>query len=189
MNLLRSRTALWKGIHSCSCVMVSFGDVTELGGWDVVVFVFVVYIVFVVFLKKPMKSIRPNGEEETSNALPPMRKRDFTVKELLLFNGVQNERILMAICGKVTSFSHLNLKFFSRSLLSCNRFFMSNSIEWFIFFCFTKCHYYFLNVLSMLVQDLFCSMTKSQDEVELVEKGLNHQKNLLRYLKLKVLIY
>ncbi|CAG9532355.1 unnamed protein product [Cercopithifilaria johnstoni] len=81
--------------------MVSFGDVTELGGWDVVIFVFVVYVVFVVFLKKPTKDVRPNGEEKTSNALPPMQKRDFTVEQLLPFDGVQNERILMAICGKV----------------------------------------------------------------------------------------
>ncbi|KAL4002693.1 Cytochrome b5-like Heme/Steroid binding domain family protein [Acanthocheilonema viteae] len=81
--------------------MVSLGDVTELGGWDVVIFVFVVYVVFVVFLKKPAKHIRPDGEEEASNALPPIKKRDFTVEQLLPFDGVQNERILMAVCGKV----------------------------------------------------------------------------------------
>uniref|UniRef100_A0A0R3RGV4 Cytochrome b5 heme-binding domain-containing protein n=1 Tax=Elaeophora elaphi TaxID=1147741 RepID=A0A0R3RGV4_9BILA len=81
--------------------MVSFGDVSELGGWDVVVFVFVIYIVFVMFLKKSEKNVRPDGEEEASNALPPMQKRDFTVEQLLPFDGVQNERILMAVCGKV----------------------------------------------------------------------------------------
>lgn len=83
--------------------MVSFGNVAELGGWDVVVFVFVVYVVFVVFFKKPAAEVHLNEEEESFNSLPPMKKRDFTVKQLLLFDGVQNERILMAVCGKVRS--------------------------------------------------------------------------------------
>ncbi|EFO21826.1 hypothetical protein LOAG_06659 [Loa loa] len=83
--------------------MIGLGDVTELGGWDVVVFVFVVYVICVVFLKKSTKDVRPDeGEEEDApDGLPPMQKRDFTVEELLPFDGVRNERILMAICGTV----------------------------------------------------------------------------------------
>lgn len=92
--------------------MVSFGDVTELGGWDVVIFVFVIYVIFVVFLKKPTKEIRQDGEEEKSKSLPPMQKRDFTVEQLLLFDGVQNERILIAVCGKVSFSFYLDFSEF-----------------------------------------------------------------------------
>ncbi|EJW82308.1 hypothetical protein WUBG_06779 [Wuchereria bancrofti] len=82
--------------------MLALGDVVELGGWDLVVFVFVICVICVVFLKKPAKEIHSDvEEEETLNSLPPMQKRDFTVEQLLHFNGIQNERILMAICGKV----------------------------------------------------------------------------------------
>ncbi|KAM3715886.1 Membrane-associated progesterone receptor component [Dirofilaria immitis] len=82
--------------------MVDFAAVTELGGWDLVIFVFVVYVVYVVFLKKPTKGVSPDDkEEEVQDALPPMEKRDFTVEQLLTFDGVRNERILIALCGKV----------------------------------------------------------------------------------------
>ncbi|VDN81803.1 unnamed protein product [Brugia pahangi] len=80
--------------------MLTLGDVTELGGWDLVIFVFVIYVIYVVFLKKPTKE-KHSDVEETLNSLPPMQKRDFTVEELLHFDGIQNERILMAVCGKV----------------------------------------------------------------------------------------
>ncbi|VDK72920.1 unnamed protein product [Onchocerca ochengi] len=82
--------------------MVNFAAVTELGGWDVVIYVFVVYVVYLVFLKKPTRDLRPDDEEEeVQKALPPMKKRDFTVEQLLPFDGVRNERILIALCGKV----------------------------------------------------------------------------------------
>ncbi|VDO80778.1 unnamed protein product [Onchocerca flexuosa] len=56
------------------------------------------------FLKKPTKDLRPDSEEEeVQNVLPPMKKRDFTVEQLLPFDGVRNERILIALCGKVSA--------------------------------------------------------------------------------------
>lgn len=86
--------------YSYSCRMITLGDVLKLGGWDLVVFVAVVYIIFVMFLKKSTKEVVQN-ERENSNDLPPMPKRDFTVEQLKHFDGVQNERILLAVCGKV----------------------------------------------------------------------------------------
>lgn len=51
------------------------------------------------------KLLRPKKEEEeegeTTNSLPPMKKRDFTISELLEYDGVKNERVLLAVCGKV----------------------------------------------------------------------------------------
>lgn len=40
-------------------------------------------------------------EEETRTSLPTMEKRDFTLDELKPYNGVENERILIAVNGKV----------------------------------------------------------------------------------------
>uniref|UniRef100_A0A915Q4L3 Cytochrome b5 heme-binding domain-containing protein n=1 Tax=Setaria digitata TaxID=48799 RepID=A0A915Q4L3_9BILA len=104
--MLRSGTALQRTLLSYT--MVSFGAVTEFGGWDLVIFVFLLYVIYVVFLKKPVKDLRRDEEEDDRvKCLPPMPKRDFTVEQLLLFDGVQNERILMAVCGKVGAYGKL----------------------------------------------------------------------------------
>lgn len=50
------------------------------------------------------KLLKPKKEEEHVGerySLPPMKKRDFTVSELLEFDGVKNERVLLSVCGKV----------------------------------------------------------------------------------------
>lgn len=50
------------------------------------------------------KLLKPKKEEEDVGerySLPPMKKRDFTVSELLEFDGVRNDRVLLAVCGKV----------------------------------------------------------------------------------------
>lgn len=51
-------------------------------------------------LLKPPVTPRDNLEGG-GYSLPPMKKRDFTVKELLQFDGIKNERVLLAVCGKV----------------------------------------------------------------------------------------
>ena len=52
-------------------------------------------------LLKPRTVEKDDLEGERRFSLPPMKKRDFTVKELLEFDGVKNERVLLAVCGKV----------------------------------------------------------------------------------------
>lgn len=46
--------------------------------------------------KTKLAYIEPKVEE-----LPPMKKRDFTIEELRKYNGKDNERILIAVNGKV----------------------------------------------------------------------------------------
>ncbi|XP_028397441.1 membrane-associated progesterone receptor component 2-like [Dendronephthya gigantea] len=52
-------------------------------------------------LLKPRVVEKNDLEAERRFSLPPMKKRDFTVNELLEFDGVKNERVLLAVCGKV----------------------------------------------------------------------------------------
>ena len=52
-------------------------------------------------LLKPRAVEKDDLEGGRRLSLPPMKKRDFTVKELLEFDGVKNERVLLAVCGKV----------------------------------------------------------------------------------------
>ena len=52
-------------------------------------------------LLKPRLSKQDENEGERRFSLPQMKKRDFTVQELLEFDGVKNERVLLAVCGKV----------------------------------------------------------------------------------------
>jgi membrane-associated progesterone receptor component len=52
-------------------------------------------------LLKPREVKEDDLERERRFSLPPMKKRDFTVKDLLEFDGVKNERVLLAVCGKV----------------------------------------------------------------------------------------
>uniref|UniRef100_F1L8C1 Membrane-associated progesterone receptor component 1 n=1 Tax=Ascaris suum TaxID=6253 RepID=F1L8C1_ASCSU len=74
---------------------MDFASVFELGWVDVVLIAFLVYVIYRMLVKKgepaPLAPKPP----------PPMKKRDFTVSELREYNGVDNERILMAVCGKV----------------------------------------------------------------------------------------
>lgn len=75
--------------------MIDFASVFEVGWIDVLIIAFALYLVYRTFVKKA------EPEPSPPKQLPPIEKRDFTVKELIEFNGVSNERILMAICGKV----------------------------------------------------------------------------------------
>lgn len=52
-------------------------------------------------LLKPRVVEKDDLEAERRFSLPPMKKRDFTVNELLEFDGIKNERVLLAVCGKV----------------------------------------------------------------------------------------
>ncbi|XP_046853982.1 membrane-associated progesterone receptor component 2-like [Xenia sp. Carnegie-2017] len=63
--------------------------------------IFIVLCVFVI--RKLLKSRTSNieSENEGQSSLPPLKKRDFTVDELLEFDGLKNERVLLAVCGKV----------------------------------------------------------------------------------------
>ncbi|VDK18744.1 unnamed protein product [Anisakis simplex] len=76
---------------------MDFASVFEIGLTDVLIIVFLICIVYRLLIRK---TETPNPEVQPAS-LPPMPKRDFTVDELLEYNGTDNERILMAICDKV----------------------------------------------------------------------------------------
>ncbi|VDN51325.1 unnamed protein product [Dracunculus medinensis] len=70
-------------------------SVFEIGWSDLLVIIFIVVILYRFFIKKT--EIRLPEVKQ----LAPMRKRDFTLRQLREFNGNDNERILLAICGRV----------------------------------------------------------------------------------------
>ncbi|VDN03929.1 unnamed protein product [Thelazia callipaeda] len=74
-------------------------SVLEFSWLDVAVLFFTIYIIYHFFLKKTTQ--KECEQKEKTKSLPPMHKKDFTVQELLSFNGVDSERILIALCGKV----------------------------------------------------------------------------------------
>lgn len=75
-------------------------SVFEIGWSDLLVIIFIVVILYRFFIKKT--EIRLPEVKQ----LAPMRKRDFTLRQLREFNGNDNERILLAICGRVSFFSY-----------------------------------------------------------------------------------
>ncbi|VDM39987.1 unnamed protein product [Toxocara canis] len=76
-------------------MVMDFASVFELGWTDVLIVAFMIYVIYRILSRKdqpiPATPVLPQ----------PMKKRDFTVTELLEYNGVDNERILLAICDKV----------------------------------------------------------------------------------------
>ncbi|CAB3985847.1 Membrane-associated progesterone receptor component 2 [Paramuricea clavata] len=68
----------------------------------VVQVLFIVLCAFIIRkLLKPRVAEKDDLEGERRFSLPPMKKRDFTAKELLEFDGIKSERVLLAVCGKV----------------------------------------------------------------------------------------
>lgn len=57
--------------------------------------------------------------EAEPTELPPMKKRDFTVTELREYDGVKNERILLAVNGKVFDVTNRGKDFYGPSKYSC----------------------------------------------------------------------
>ena len=66
-------------------------------------FVQIFLLVGIVFMvRRLLKPKKVEEDEDQSRCtLPPMKKRDFTVEELLEYDGIKNERVLLAVCGKV----------------------------------------------------------------------------------------
>ncbi|XP_034033826.1 membrane-associated progesterone receptor component 1 [Thalassophryne amazonica] len=52
-------------------------------------------------LYKIFRGDQPPELGELEKPLPKLKKRDFRLSELMEFDGVQNPRILLALCGKV----------------------------------------------------------------------------------------
>jgi hypothetical protein len=63
---------------------------------DFVLLVLFVYVVYKLFFKK-----REIVELPMQKQVEPLKKQDLTVEQLKQYNGVDDEHICMAICGKV----------------------------------------------------------------------------------------
>ena len=73
----------------------------EVGYTDVVLLAILGYVVYFMFFKKT-----PVGEPErpTTPPLPAFPMQDMTVDELRKYNGVEDERILVGVAGRVSHF-------------------------------------------------------------------------------------
>lgn len=72
-------------------------ELLEIGYTDVILLAILVYVVYVMFFKKaPAEPERP-----VTPPLPDFKMRDMTVQELLKYNGTDDERILLAVAGRV----------------------------------------------------------------------------------------
>ncbi|TKR57801.1 hypothetical protein L596_030453 [Steinernema carpocapsae] len=76
--------------------MVDFTSIFEVSFTDVLLLVFLAYFIY-------YKIIKRRDEEPIQHAkkIEPVPKQDMTVEELRKYDGVQDEHILLAICGKI----------------------------------------------------------------------------------------
>lgn len=76
--------------------MVSFAGLFEVTAIDFVLLVLFVYVVYKLFFKK-----REIVELPMQKQVEPLKKQDLTVEQLKQYNGVDDEHICLAICGKI----------------------------------------------------------------------------------------
>jgi hypothetical protein len=72
-------------------------ELLEIGYTDVILLAVLGYVVYVMFFKKaPAEPERP-----VTPPLPDFKMRDMSVEELRKYNGTDDERILLAVAGRV----------------------------------------------------------------------------------------
>ncbi|KAL3090261.1 hypothetical protein niasHS_006713 [Heterodera schachtii] len=76
--------------------MPTFAELFELSATDVVLVVLFVYVVYKLFFAR--RHIPPPPDVPQ---VEPLEKQDMTVEQLRRYDGVQDEHICMAICGKI----------------------------------------------------------------------------------------
>lgn len=65
---------------------------------DLVLLLLFLYVLYKLFFKRHHVELAPGAAE--SPAVAPLPKQDMTVDQLARFNGVDDEHICLAICGK-----------------------------------------------------------------------------------------
>lgn len=73
-------------------------DLLEFGVWDAILVVTVGYVIYRLFIKKTSTPDLPPPPPR----LPPLKMKDMTLEELSEFDGVKNERVLLAVLGNVS---------------------------------------------------------------------------------------
>ncbi|CAK5077225.1 unnamed protein product [Meloidogyne enterolobii] len=76
--------------------MTVIAGLFEVTATDVVLLILFIYVVYKLFFKK-----HPVIEPPTQEKVYQVEKRDMTVEELKGYNGVENERIYMALNGNI----------------------------------------------------------------------------------------
>ncbi|KAL7078407.1 hypothetical protein ACQ4LE_001984 [Meloidogyne hapla] len=76
--------------------MASIAGLFEITAIDIVLLFLFIYVVYKLFFKKH-QVIEPPTQEKVEQ----VEKKDMTVDELKRYNGVENERIYFALCGKI----------------------------------------------------------------------------------------
>lgn len=64
---------------------------------DIVLLVLFIYVIYRLFFKKQ------EIIEVANKQIEPLGKRDLTIEELKQYNGIDDEHICIAICGKVSN--------------------------------------------------------------------------------------
>lgn len=73
----------------------------EFGYTDVILLAILAYFVYVMFFKKAADT---GPERPITPPLPDFKMQDFSLSELKQYNGTDNERILIAVAGRVSFF-------------------------------------------------------------------------------------
>lgn len=81
-------------MFSSACEM---SELFEVGYLDVILLVLLAYFIYRFFFKKADEVDVPKPPPR----LPPLDMKDMTIEELRVYDGVQNERVLLAVCGSV----------------------------------------------------------------------------------------
>jgi len=70
----------------------------EVGYTDVILLAILAYVVYIMFFKKATAT---EPERPSTPPLPDFKMQDMTVDELRKYNGVDDERILVAVAGRI----------------------------------------------------------------------------------------
>ncbi|CAD5217365.1 unnamed protein product [Bursaphelenchus okinawaensis] len=77
--------------------MIQMSELLEVGPWDIVLLAILGYLVYRFFFKKQAEVEFPKAAPR----LPPLDMKDMTLEELRQFDGVKDERVLLAVCGNI----------------------------------------------------------------------------------------
>ncbi|KAK0418551.1 hypothetical protein QR680_013632 [Steinernema hermaphroditum] len=76
--------------------MVDFAAAFEITFTDVLLLVFLAYFIYYKFIKQ-----RDEEPVQHARKIEPLPKQDMTLEALRKYDGVQDDHILLAICGKI----------------------------------------------------------------------------------------
>ena len=106
-------------------------DGLGLGGMllNISILVLVVAVCLAVYRRWGRRLVADAAQGDEASALPKMRRRDFTLEQLLEYDGLQNPRILMAVNMKIFDVTS-GKKFYGKGELAAGRSRTDSRVSW-----------------------------------------------------------